>query len=66
FYSDQRCTTVPTRHSPTTRFRAPTCHHDIPKRGRDRTLRITPSSQAHHTSGFTPVPSGQRAVPSRA
>nr|ABA96008.1 retrotransposon protein, putative, Ty3-gypsy subclass [Oryza sativa Japonica Group] len=50
------CTNVPTRHSPTTRFRVPTCHHDILERGRDRTLRITPSNQAHHTSDFTPTP----------
>ncbi|BAS88635.1 Os04g0336801, partial [Oryza sativa Japonica Group] len=56
FYSDQRWTTVPKRHSPTTCFRAPACHHNIPERGRDRTLRITSSNQTHHTSGFTPTP----------
>src|SRR5512137_2460309 len=45
--SDQRCTTVPTRHSPTSCHHVPQYHHGTSERGCDITPRITQPTTVH-------------------
>src|SRR5512136_2220994 len=47
--SDQRCTTVPTRHNPTSCHHVPQYHHDTSERSRDNTPRITQFTTVHRT-----------------
>ena len=47
--SGQRCTTVPTRHNPTTCHHAPQYHHDTLERNCDNTSHITQLTTVHHS-----------------
>ncbi len=58
-YSDQRCTTVPTRHNPTTCYHAPQYHHSTSERNCDITPRTTQLTTVHR-SWIIISPSNQR------
>ena len=63
--SDQRCTTVPTRHNPTSCYHVPQYHHGISERNCDNIPRITQLTTVH-LSWIIITPSTTRGMDSPA